>query len=693
MIRLKSIEISNFMGYKKTHIEFPQDGTFLILGENKDDSGAGSNDSGKSALCDAVCWLLTGELPRRKMSAVDVIRRGETKCEIWGILDISGTLVKVCRSRGKSSKSFSFTGSNADLTDSQNQEVFGKLLGVRGDFYSQYMQTTYFNFTQFKAFADPDMSSAERLSILESLFGCSRYVRAGKLAGKKRSEIEVELTSVESSINLYKKVVSEIELLSPEDVIKIEARREECIELGQVTRQQIFAVETTLKKWKDYTNRVHVHELNSVRLGSEISNIGYRIDELERKGKELPVIVEKKDRIEAELLVARENLGKSSFDLYAEMGKKKEEVIQYDAEINALKQKIVFQKSVEYLVCPHCSKEVSFRGKALEKYVADSPVDNTPILESIEKINAVRAGVAYQVHGYLDEIKMAQGKEKVIQDMERSLMLLRQSIDSISSIKVEIEIQETLKKSKTIEFHNMNSSWQTECSELMAELGESSQDLEKRKSQMEIIFQELQREYDSITLKLKINKDSSVKLETYHKSIIEFTTKYKELSGKSDLYLRLSLGFPKVRNRILDGFITLLENSTNHYLSEMGTSTRVEFFLDLSKTTGVFDLKILDNGEEWAFDARGRGKRTRIAICAGFGIRDLYLQTANPFGFMFMDEVADHMDDAGVDMFYALIEKISGQKFVVSHSDSLQGRFSNVLKVTKENDISSAEWK
>lgn len=77
-MKIKWVDIENFMAIGKARAELEQKGLVLILGENRDDSSQDSNGSGKSSFPDALCWCLYG-VTAREETGDDVINRDAGK--------------------------------------------------------------------------------------------------------------------------------------------------------------------------------------------------------------------------------------------------------------------------------------------------------------------------------------------------------------------------------------------------------------------------------------------------------------------------------------------------------------------------------------------------------------------------------------------------------------------------------------
>lgn len=97
-MKLISCDIENFLSIEQAHVDFNDVGLLLIEGWNYDVDRA--NGAGKTAILNALSFALYDKLPR-KVTASEIVRRGEKKGSVSLRLDLGGEIVKVQRSRPK----------------------------------------------------------------------------------------------------------------------------------------------------------------------------------------------------------------------------------------------------------------------------------------------------------------------------------------------------------------------------------------------------------------------------------------------------------------------------------------------------------------------------------------------------------------------------------------------------------------
>lgn len=79
---IKSVKLKNFQSWQELEFEIPK-GICLVKGFNHDDQTA--EGSGKSAILNAICWGLFGQIPK-DTNVDDIITEGEKHCEVSVVL-------------------------------------------------------------------------------------------------------------------------------------------------------------------------------------------------------------------------------------------------------------------------------------------------------------------------------------------------------------------------------------------------------------------------------------------------------------------------------------------------------------------------------------------------------------------------------------------------------------------------------
>ena len=189
-MKILSLTAINFMSYERVEIDFTKyDGITLI---------SGTNGSGKSTIFEAIVWVLFGKT-LRNMSANDVVKEGESACEVWITVDTADGMLEVKRRRTASGNSMLTLEDTEGGTVTGKQQVLDSKLGCD---YKYFINTSMFG-GRVSSFCG--MTDAERKKILEELIGFDIYKIGCERAkvdrvqyGRKLDEYKSELLSIES---------------------------------------------------------------------------------------------------------------------------------------------------------------------------------------------------------------------------------------------------------------------------------------------------------------------------------------------------------------------------------------------------------------------------------------------------------------------------------------------------------------
>ena len=728
MYQIKSLELENVLCFKSVHIDFEQECNVLVLGKNNDDTGSRSNDSGKSALFDTISWINTGSLPRRKMPVSDIISHWSEKA--FGkivYVDNVGNELEVERYRTNSKWDFSFTGSNPDLTASQREEQFNALFGVN-DLYAYFMMTCYFNFSQFKSFADPSMGSSDRLKLLEEMFRFDRLRKAGTISLNENKEHNTNIDLIDAKIDTIQELLKTLNIQTDEQVADQEKDLALIIEQGKKYKAQIEAINKQIKDLDTSLQDIQVKKQQAVALNQELTTLeaklvniqgrkdagNDRIAELKQR-KETESFIEQIEAVQAEITdlcltlpedYSIEDLDSKLRGLQQNINMVKQDMQKVDSELQLL-------NSTDVLECPHCFKDVQLSKDANGYSLIDISKDKIETEKAgyLKRVDELRGLLQKHETTYDRTQTLKKETAKIIEtitgkEFELSQLKLQQENlvkidDDIVSENNKVAILDAEREEVGTRIAAIKEQHSSNSLKTVLELELEWDDIAGQKQGIGINltaatdkYNQAHREHGRITEELKAAKNNKELVKKNHEELTALNQKKKKLITSIEINKKLSKGFDTVRGSLLDLSIPKVEAFTNDYLTKLNTDIRVGFEYDPTKARDEFVLELLDGGVPSNYDMRGRGKRTRVAICTAYAIRKLYQNSGEKsFGYLFQDEVVDHMDDIGVSLMFNLLEKdITGQRFTISHTEELQNKFSKVLRVEKESGVSKVYW-
>lgn len=690
MRTIQKVELRDVFGFQNVSLEIPERGCFLVMGNNLDDPGSRSNDSGKSAFLDAVTWVFTGQFPRRKVSADRVIRDGQKRA-IGSVYLSDGTVVT--RERAANSKVFSFTGCNHDLPDGQKQQQLASLLGVR-DLYQYIMSAVYFNFAQYTAFADPDMTSAQRLELFSNMFRLQRYTAAGKKAGEQYGVLRDKVQMLQARKGELTAAIESAGVLSAAERQTIETSLQDLMTRGSADKSRIAELEQQLRQYGEWINLLAGVKAKASMLDQDIRYTEVSIDKLKASIEATGIdrILQEKAAAEKTADSLRPAVTRSA-QLMAAMQEIQVQQSEAAASRRLIDGKIKLLDQLKNLSCPKCSAELalSLSGEPTLLDPAAVQNDRSAILQELDAVSRTQQDLQDRAAETKRQKTQADQSVQQLQTLEAQLRNLEKELDRIEGFRLTmVERQAELARK------------QRDRAALDQESAELSQHAGSRvdNTGVTVLLADVRKSFALLTqqyydVKARVDHDTAARqkmqtatadLQTVEQQIAAIGTNVEDLA-------KFREGFPRVRNEIMARLVPTVQGSTNQYLQLLDTDVRVTFNMDAEKTAGVFELMIFADGQDWPYDSRGRGKRTRIAVSTALSIRDLYMRAvAEPLGFLFMDEVADHMDDTGILNFFELMRGLPGQTFCISHSDTMQDLFDNVVVVEKANGISSVRW-
>ena len=143
---------------------------------------------------------------------------------------------------------------------------------------------------------------------------------------------------------------------------------------------------------------------------------------------------------------------------------------------------------------------------------------------------------------------------------------------------------------------------------------------------------------------------------------------------------------------IIRNILTYFNGKTNFYLSHL---SKGKFFIEFDQ-----ELKetVIHNGQEISYISLSGGEKRKIGLAVMLGLQQLLtLSHKSENNLMFFDEVAENLDQDGLDGLYILLSELKKDKnlFVITHNNYLKSLMDNVktLTITKSKGISKVQGK
>lgn len=704
MLNIKSIKMKNFFSFGNVEqvIELNQTDLALILGQNNDagtdssDNSGSRNGVGKSAITQGIVFGLYGKSINNSIKINNLVNKiNEKNCEVTILFDKNG--VEYCVERGRNPTYFKFYAINgADETRGESkdtQEELNEILGIS--------QTLFENFVIFNTNVQPflTLSASKQREIIEELVSITQLTEKANLLKDMHKETkrlcEQEKFKIETITASNEKILKSIEVL-----------QEQANNFEKNKKNNIKQLEDNLKDFEgcNFDELLVLASLmeDAIAHNNKRGVLENRVKILEAKRNEYSIqLDDNKNKILHEISKL------SSFDIESEIQKHDDLSIWYSLEqilkesintkrlkeqnLKSLKDKIVvLQKQLSdeearYLdiinsTCPLCKNSLE-HDESHSKMKEKSEL-NISVLKS--DINTLSSDVI-SVQNEILEIEIFDMPEKpvtfykTISDAKLHEHKLNELINESNKEMVNIYDDEFLAS-----YTELQSTELKEYTETF-----NTNEVKDLKRTYETLYESLQREKESVNPyfeQIQTLKSNSIQSVSYD----EFNKLYK-LAEHQDFMSKLLMNKDSyIRKLIIEQNISFLNSRLSYYTEQIGLLHSIEFMNDLSVNISLM-------GRDYDYSQLSRGERTRVFIALNLAFRDTYESMHQSINILIIDEaLEDGIDTNGLFTAWNILRDISVIRsknvFVVSHREELFGKCENILKVTKENNFSTAEY-
>ena len=180
-----------------------------------------------------------------------------------------------------------------------------------------------------------------------------------------------------------------------------------------------------------------------------------------------------------------------------------------------------------------------------------------------------------------------------------------------------------------------------------------------------------------------LREETKQKIQAAHDIKQEYNSKYEIMRFWEKAFSEAGLVKYIIRN-----ILSYFNGKTNFYLSHL---SKGKFFIEFDQ-----ELKetITHNGQQINYISLSGGEKRKIGLSVMLGLQQLLtLSHKSENNLMFFDEVAENLDQDGLDGLYILLSELKKSKnlFVITHNNYLKSLMDNVktLTITKSKGISS----
>ena len=179
-----------------------------------------------------------------------------------------------------------------------------------------------------------------------------------------------------------------------------------------------------------------------------------------------------------------------------------------------------------------------------------------------------------------------------------------------------------------------------------------------------------------------LREETKQKIQDSHDVKQEHNNKYEIMRFWEKAFSESGLVKYVIRN-----ILSYFNGKVNFYLSHL---SKGNFFIEFDEELRE---KVMHNGQEISYISLSGGEKRKIGIAVMLGLQQLLTISHNDnSNLMFFDEVAENLDQDGLDGLYILLSELKKEKslFVITHNNYLKSLMDNVrtLTIIKNKGIS-----
>jgi len=699
-MRIRNINITNFGAFgEDITIDFdrydPND-KILIIGENNDAAGADSNGAGKSTFLNAISWAIFGRTPNN-VDSDDVIRRGTNVVRVrLGMVDSEKREIQIVRERqlkGKHELQWFVDGeSQTQRTMKQTQLSILNYFGIlenNTEYFSDFLNTTYFSVDAVKAFAGKKSTSKDRMDLISRFLNLEILEKSTSKSKIYANRLKSDLKVIQGKIEFLKNKLDEgfNKEQIDSDIQEYESSKKQLqADLKKLKKQHEAASNYEEIKGQIVDVDGHIEHYNN-ELATIVKIYKEQIQDLENKLSNSSAIKEKIQKLQEQSMAKADALKDkdlNKFTDWLEKGKIKKNNLTN--ELNQLHSQL---QKPQY--CPDCNTELMVEDGIIKSYDSKGiEAKQATINTELNKINSL---LKDKQNDY-NELKQQQDDLLTIQnDIKINYQLLEgvQDIpDKIKGLNAKITAKEADNKIQVKELSKKKLGLELKIRTFNIDEDLTTYDIERG---MDVANKKLSDITDEVA-RLKAQLDSRAQDQQALDTMVKEETGFIDNIANYTYWVE---GFPAIRRWMIEAFLPTFEQQTNGYLNKMEVGMRTRFDTLTEKKSGkgqfkeAFDLSIIDeNNEKRDLETYSSGEAKRIGVCVGFALRELTLSKGySNFNFLMMDEVIDSLDETGIGEFFNLLQSITGMKLLITHNTDLKTRFANTITIRKQDGVST----
>lgn len=710
-MKLTSLAMKNFCSYKKEFIDFTkfQDNKILIFGENRDEEGLDSNGAGKSLILNAICWALSGKTSKRgKIAVNDVI--GPWGDETIINLHLSGQFeLRIQRTKMDKGSDLRFSINDIDKHVPGNVEKTQQnllyYLGVPKEHYKKwfedFMNTYYFSKEIAQVFTGVTSTKSDKFQFISRFMNLRLLDLSRENTKNKLDVAESDYKIMNSNLSIIKDRLAGMaskEGLASENQGLDKTIKEEKNHI-QIWNDQIEMVQQQEALENDIKNKKQMMAIKEADLKEKLGILKNQYDIKIADYDGLEKIEEEIKDIESQLKMfdgsqlhqLQEKMIEEMIERSGQLSELRVKKDQHLREMNQMRDKLT---NVDR--CPKCKTSLMYLdGKILEmnpkevesaiesdRRCIEQVRETVEKLESEEKQGEKRSGLIQKDIIKYEELKRTLDNKKM--RLENKEKLKHELLDIMGQKEIfESTAEELIDKLKA-ELKEKEEHWKllpkqtatvAEVKKAIETAGFHVEELNKSKQRNEFILEKIDED-----LQEKEGLEEAIKDATDHIDRLHF----------------IFNGFPDIRKARIDEFIPQFKVEANNFMNQLRSKIKIVIDTDRETKKGTlvdeFPIEGIDiHGKKRGLETFSEGEKSRISISLAWALRALTRKKVYlPFQFNMLDEIADGLDESGIDF----LNKIMGdddQYLVITHFSHFKNKFSSSIKAIRENGQSFVE--
>lgn len=736
-MRLKQIDIYNFLSYNQATVNLEDLRKVLIVGVNNNDA-TNSNGSGKTNLCEAIGWAVWGQ---SKAKTLDLnVKEGQSECSVAIEFEHDGKLCYIKRTRNKDSgtTTIDFKIDGEPSNGRSVTETDKKIIDILKVDYQTYINSVYIRQDDIFSLANPKKQDDGR-AVLESVLNLEEYEKYEALTKLKIKETEKKITELsfflESNVGVQVKIddtkknilemQKELSIIS-ENLNKEQEKHSSTTKTYELQKES-FSFYNSLKEQISRISKIIEAKKNELENDKsqgkiELVNRENRKKDLENKISEKENIDgdrtayikewEESNKHEEEMNNITAKISSEKLNLKKEMStlkEKEQERVGLNKDIQTIRKELdEIKETVKNIniksgeKCKVCLSDITEHNIELikqhnkDKYVASHEKltnlieqlefiqkEESNLIESIKNIESLISQMEKDVNSHRPFIiSKKQYDDKIIyfNDKLSQIDKYKLQITELPEDKIIKMLSEKIKNTK-IEIEN-NEKHNLELKEQFNKIKLDTNVISKLEEQINNSKQLI----DSLN---KQNYTIQANIKNLEKNILEFDIILSECKDKQEALdiekdnlvileqLEKAFGSRGVRAKILEDAIRDLEKEADILLKRLSNGRLSLSFVTEKSDKIVFEIQINDGEKTLPFSLFSGGEKFRIAFVLRIALSKLLLRKANSkLEFLIIDEAVAPLDINGTENIMAIINE-------------LQDEFKTILFITHRNDIKS----